>query len=199
MLYCGHKPLRGAARDDRTRHLARYHGILGEILEVPARHRVAVDIHAGRIPDIRAHILGLFADSLAHLLGERAVPGAGDSRLTGICRAAVGVEQAVPALDAGGAVVIHRVRDAEALNAVGLVAAVDNEHGHFVKRELVEKCVPKALILINVAKGYRFVIFNARLRRLALGHGVGKLVGILDRFACGQGSELRIGAIRVAA
>ena len=70
---------------------------------------------------------------------------------------------------------------------------------HAQLRELVEKCVPKALILINVAKGYRFVIFNARLRRLALGHGVGELVGILDRFACGQGSELRIGALGVAA
>ena len=71
------------APDVRRGHLARQIGILGEVLEVPAAQRRALDVRARAEDDGHVLLLTQIAQRLTHLIEQLAVKGAGRGRRRG--------------------------------------------------------------------------------------------------------------------
>ena len=144
----------GSPFDDGRAHHAGQESVFRIILEVAAGEGRAVNVHRGAIPAVVAVDDRLFADGVAHLVGELEVPCRGDDDLRAVGAAARRAEQRRKALRA---VEVLRAALAERLN-FGRVEGVGRERrggeiGVVRLGQLVEEVVPDGLAVADAAHG----------------------------------------------
>ena len=113
-------------------HLAGEDRILGEVLEVTAAQRVAVDVHARGEENVHAILEDLVAHRLGHVLHEGDIPGAGEQGAHREAGAIIGVAVTLTGrLDAqaGRAVGEDGAGDAQALDRTGVTRRAGNLPG----------------------------------------------------------------------
>ena len=137
-----------------------------------------MNIEARSIPDACVDIDGFLAYPVAELFGELLIPGATENALGRITKSGIGISNTAEALDLSGTVIVVCPCNSETTYRNGVIAAVRGKLNHLGNGQLVEEFVPKLLVVVNILKHNRLVVFGARNGSFALRDGVGTLIGI---------------------
>ena len=177
-------------------HLCAHHGgenrVFGEILEVSAAVRCAVNVETRSVPAGITGIEGVFAQALAHLLCQIGIEGRGNYHFTGIVYAGNAV-LSVGDVQTAGAVLHQVLRQANALN--GIAAQVGDQAGHVSHRQLIQNQVPFFGVVVRAHHHSKLVVCSRACSNggsiavpglIGLGNGVdhvlcGRKAGVLHR------------------
>ena len=133
-------------------YVAGENGVLRIVLKVSSRKGCAVDIHRRSIPSGNVHLICHLSDAVAEAIRKILVPRRGNNNAYG---EADGAHTGKVIVDGCRSVTVVCADLADRLNRVSLIASERNKRVHLVQCQLIHKCIPCRVILINSAKRYK--------------------------------------------
>ena len=157
-------------------HFARKEGVFGEVFEVTAGVRRAVNIERRSVPAGYPEHEAVLAHALAHFVHDIGVPGRSEHD-----RRLIRDGRYIPYLfsaETGRAVRVNRGGFADAVYRHVAVTAVAYEVHHIAHRELVEQQPPAVVVIRHAAHGYQLV-FGISARDYVRRVGVSQLFPVV--------------------